>query len=131
MRQHGGSVGDIEFVRCMTKGNMLIQLTLPRSITAYVEDSEDTVGTPGETEYRQHFELDFWGDKGRAWWIQNRDWGCQNYSMAEPFLEKTGRFDNDVPGQREFTRAMARRFSNDGDGRPVPFNTLPKLYPDE
>ena len=58
-------------------------------------------------------ELDFWGSKGRAWWTQNRDWGYQSAGMAEPYSAKSCWFEDDVPGQREFTRAMAHWLDDD------------------
>ena len=93
--------------------NMLVQLTFPDSITAYIEDSADALGTPGEPEFWQHLELDFWGTEGRAWWTQNRDWGYQRHGMDQPCLEKTSWFEDDIPGQRGLTRAMARWLDDD------------------
>jgi hypothetical protein len=94
--------------------SMLINLNFPGKIAVYWEDSDEAIGTIGEADgdwqtvdYWQHFELDFWGSKGRAWWKQNQDWGYESNGMDQPAVEKTGWFESDVPGQREFTRAMA------------------------
>lgn len=150
-----GAIGQIEFVRGMTKGNILsmgphmVDLVLyflndpapvdafacaygmngydyshpaPANmmiryrfddITVYMEDAEDALGTPGETEFWMHFELEFWGTKGRAWWTQNRDWGYQAHGMSELHTGASKWFDSDVPGQREFTRAMAQWLDDD------------------
>jgi len=145
-----GKIGDICFVRCVSKGNilsmgphmvdlamfflkdvspthvwataygmngyhnghpapanMMVNFLFPGQITVYYEDAENAVGVLGETEFWQHAEFDFWGAKGRAWWTQNRDWGYQSEDMAKPYLEKTSWDKDDIPGQREFTRAMA------------------------
>ena len=157
------TIGDIEFVRCVTKGNilsmgphlvdlllfflndvmptqvwscaygmngheyghpapanMLIALTFPEKLVAYIEDSDEAIGTIGEPNgdwesvgYWQHFELDFWGSGGRAWWKQNQDWGYQSHGMDQPCVEKTGWLVGDDPGQREFTRAMAHWLADD------------------
>ena len=145
-----GTIGDIQFIRCVCKGNilsmgphmvdlllyflndmfpthvwataygmngydnghpapanMMINFLFPGQITVYCEDAEDAVGVLGETDFWQHLEFDFWGAKGRAWWTQNRDWGYQSEGMLKPYLEKTSWDEDDIPGQREFTRAMA------------------------
>ena len=93
--------------------NMLIRYVFPDSVVAYCEDAEDCVGTPGETGYWQHLEYDFWGSKGRAWWTQNRDWGYITDSMTSPQVGRTRWSEDDVPGQREFTRAMAHWLDDD------------------
>lgn len=93
--------------------NMMINLLFPGQITVYCEDAEDAVGVLGETDFWMHGELDFWGAKGRAWWTQNRDWGYQSESMLKPYLEKTSWNEDDIPGQREFTRAMAQWLDNE------------------
>jgi len=87
--------------------NVLARFTYPDGLVVYLEDAEDCIGTLGETEYWMHFELDFWGTRGRAWWLQNRDWGYQSEGMATPFSAPSIWADDHVPGQREFTRAMA------------------------
>jgi predicted dehydrogenase len=158
-----GTIGDIEFVRCVTKGNilsmgphlvdlllfflddampnhiwssaygmngheyghpapasMLINLKFPKNIVAYIEDSDEAVGTIGEEDgnwetggYWQHCELDFWGSKGRAWWKQNLNWGYVANGMSEPKIEKSRWEKSDVPGQRDFTRAMGNWLDDD------------------
>ncbi|MDO9542215.1 MAG: Gfo/Idh/MocA family oxidoreductase [Kiritimatiellia bacterium] len=92
--------------------NMLIQCVFPGEKVAYLEDAEDAVGTIGEKDFWQHGELDFWGTKGRAWWAQNRDWGYQAEGMKTARVAKCS-WGDDVPGQREFTRAMARWLDDD------------------
>jgi len=149
------TIGDIHWIRCVTKGNilsmgphavdlllyfmnnvsptrvwasaagmngydyghpapanMLAQYVFPNSVTVYFEDAEDAVGTIGEPDFWQHLEFDFWGTKGRAWWAQNRDWGYQAEGMQTSHVEKCS-WGDDVPGQREFTRAMARWLDDD------------------
>ncbi|MDD2707277.1 MAG: Gfo/Idh/MocA family oxidoreductase [Verrucomicrobiae bacterium] len=152
-----GKIGDIQWIRCVTKGNilsmgphmvdlmlffmnnvrpirvwaaangmngydyghpapanMLVQYVFPGQKVVYFEDAEDAVGTPGETDFWQHGELDFWGTKGRAWWAQNRDWGYHGEGMKNAHVEKSSWEGSDVPGQREFTRAMAHWLDDDG-----------------
>lgn len=152
----GGQIGDIHWIRCVTRGNilsmgphavdlllyflndvsptrvwatavgmngydyghpapanMLVQYLFPDSVTVYFEDAEDAVGTIGEKGFWQHLEFDFWGTKGRAWWTQNRDWGYHAESMQKAYVEKSSWEGSDVPGQREFTRAMARWLDDD------------------
>jgi len=149
-------IGDIQFIRCVTKGNilsmgphlidlllfflnnkppthmwacaygmngydyghpapanMLINLTFPGKISVYCEDAEDAVGTPGEPVFWQHLEFNFWGTKGCAWWTQNRDWGYQGEGMNEAYVEKSRWDESSVPGQREFTRALAHWLDDD------------------
>jgi len=147
----GGTIGDLVFVRCVTKGNILsmgphmmdllmffldgaspdtvwacargwndgrsyghqaprnvlARFTYPNGLVVYLEDAEDCIGTLGETEYWMHFELDFWGTKGRAWWLQNRDWGYQSEGMDKAFSAPSIWEEDHEPGQREFTRALA------------------------
>jgi len=150
-----GKIGDIHWVRCVTRGNilsmgphavdlllyflnnvspncvwaaasgmngydyghpapanMLIQYVFPGEKVVYFEDAEDAIGTIGEKDFWQHLEFDFWGTKGRAWWAQNRDWGYQAEGMKTSRVEKCS-WGDDVPGQREFTRAMARWLDDD------------------
>jgi len=158
-----GRIGKIEWIRCVTKGNilsmgphmvdllfhftgdkppvsvwaaangingedyghpapanMLMRYVFPGGITAYCEDAEDAVGTPGETDFWQHLEFNIWGSEGRAWWVQNREWGYQSYNMPAPVIKETSWETSDIPGQREFTRAMAAWL----DGREVHLNNL-------
>ena len=100
--------------------NMLMRYVFPDGVTAYCEDAEDAVGTPGETDFWQHLEFNIWGSEGRAWWVQNREWGYQSYNMPSPFIKETSWDASDIPGQREFTRAMAAWL----DGREVHLNNL-------
>lgn len=93
--------------------NMLIQYVFPGEKVVYFEDAEDAVGTIGEEVCCQHLEFDFWGTKGRAWWTQNRDWGYQAEGMKTARVEKCSWKEDHVPGQREFTRAMAPWLDND------------------
>jgi len=154
-----GKLGDIHWIRCVTRGNilscgphmvdlllyflndaaplrvwatatgmngydyghpapanMLIHYVFPGEKVVYFEDAEDAVGTIGENEFWQHLEFDFWGTKGRAWWAQNRDWGYHAEGMPKAYLEKCSWEGSDVPGQREFTRAMARWLDDDKNG---------------
>jgi len=77
-------------------------------IRQYVQaGSDDAVGSPEETDFWQQHEFDIWGSKGRAWWIQNHEWGYQSDGMAAPRVEKTSWQTSDIPGQREFARAIA------------------------
>ena len=152
-----GTIGDLVFARCMTKGNILsmgphmmdllmffldgaspdtvwacgrgwndgtsyghtaprnvlARFTYPSGLVVYLEDAEDCIGTLGEDEYWMHFELDFWGTKGRAWWLQNRDWGYQSEGMDTSFSAPSIWLDDSEPGQREFTRAMAHWLDDD------------------
>jgi len=156
-------IGDVQFVRCVTKGNilsmgphmvdlllflldnvepttvwataegmngydyahpaparMLFRLVFPGGATVYGEDADDGVGVAGETVFWQHMEIDLWGDKGRAWWAQNTNWGYQSVGMAQPTVGDSKWFASDFLGQREFTRAMARWL----DGEAVHDNCL-------
>ena len=151
-----GEIGDIQFMRCVTKGNilsmgphmvdlilfflndaaptqvwasaygmngydyghpapanLLIEYTFPGQVVVHCEDSEEAVGTVGETNFWQHLEFDIWGSKGRAWWLQNREWGYQSEGMATPHVEKTSWAGSDVLGQRAFTRALAHWLDDD------------------
>ena len=151
-----GVIGDIQWVRVVTKGNilsmgphmvdlllfflgdispvsvwatasgmngydyghpapadMLIRYIFPSGITAYCEDAAGAVGTMGEDDFWQHLEFDFWGSRGRAWWRQNSDWGYHVEGAAVPVIEATSWAESDVPGQREFTRAMAAWLDGD------------------
>ena len=93
--------------------NMLIEYTFPGQTVVYCEDSEDAIGTPGEENFWQHLEIDIWGSKGRAWWLQNREWGYQSEGMVKPHIEPTSWSESDVPGQRAFTRALAHWLDDD------------------
>jgi predicted dehydrogenase len=158
-----GRIGRIEWIRCVTKGNilsmgphmvdllfhftgdklpvsvwsmangingedyghpapanMMMRYVFPGGVTAYCEDAEDAVGTPGEEDFWQHLEFNIWGSEGRAWWVQNREWGYQSRSMPAPLVKQTSWVSSDVPGQREFTRAMAAWL----DGSEVHLNNL-------
>ncbi|MDD3925995.1 MAG: Gfo/Idh/MocA family oxidoreductase [bacterium] len=158
-----GLIGDIQWVRAVTKGNilsmgphmvdlllfflgdispagvwatasgmnghdyghpapadMLIRYIFPGGITAYCEDAAGAVGTIGEDDFWQHLEFDFWGSRGRAWWRQNSDWGYHAEGTAVPVVKPTSWAESDVPGQREFTRAMAAWL----DGDAVHLNNL-------
>jgi len=101
--------------------NMMINYTFPGPLTVYCEDAEDAVWTVGETDFWQVFEFDFWGSKGRAWWTANRDWGYQSEGMSIPHVEQSRWDKSDVPGQREFTRALAHWLDDD---RKVHLNCL-------
>lgn len=93
--------------------NVLARFTYPDGLVVYLEDAEDCIGTLGETEYWMHFELDFWGSKGRAWWLQNRDWGYQCEGMKKKFSAPSIWSVDEEPGQREFTRAMTDWLDDD------------------
>lgn len=101
--------------------NMMIRYIFPDGFVAYCEDADDCIGTPGETNYFQHLEYNFWGSQGRAWWTQNRDWGYITDGMAAPHVEPTCWGPDDAAGQREFTRAMADWLD---DGRREHLNCL-------
>ena len=151
-----GMLGDVQFIRCVTKGNilsmgphmvdlllyltgdvspasiwacaygmngydyahpapanMMITYTFPSGLVAYCEDSEDAIGTMGEEDFWQQLEIDIWGSNGRAWWAQNRDWGYQAGGMENSIVEPSRWLDSDVPGQREFTKALAKWLDDD------------------
>ena len=153
-----GAIGKLEFVRCVTKGNilsmgphmidlllfllddvaptdvwataygmngydyahpapanMLMAFTFPNQVVAYCEDGDEAVGTAGETGFWQHLELDLWASGGRAWWLQNREWGYQAVGMSEPITGTCNWDHDDLPGQREFTRAMAGWLDDDAN----------------
>lgn len=93
--------------------NVLARFTYPNGLVVYLEDAEDCIGTQGETNYWMHLELDFWGTKGRAWWLQNRDWGYQCEGMDKAFSAPSVWNNDEEPGQREFTRAMALWLDDD------------------
>ena len=93
--------------------NMLIRYVFPSSVVAYVEDADDCVGTPNTPGFWMHMEYNFWGTRGRAWWTQDRDWGYQADGMTEPHVARTCWTEDDLVGQREFTRAMAHWLDND------------------
>ena len=93
--------------------NVLMEFTFPGQVVAYCEDGDEAVGTPGETSFWQHLEFNIWGSRGRAWWLQNRDWGYQAVGMSEPIVGTCNWDRDDVPGQREFTRAMAGWLDDD------------------
>lgn len=101
--------------------NMLVQYVFPGEKVVYFEDAEDAVGTSDEKDFWQHLEFDFWGTKGCAWWAQNRDWGYHAEGMRQTFTEKCSWAESDVPGQREFTRAMAAWLD---DGEKLHLNCL-------
>ena len=150
-----GKIGDVRFIRCVTKGNilsmgphmmdlvllflsdvapthvwataygmngfdyghpapasMLIAFTFPDDVVVYFEDSEDAVGTPGETEFWEHLEVDIWGSDGRAWWIQNHEWGYQSVVETTPHVETV---TWETGGQRGFTRALAYWLNDDAN----------------
>lgn len=149
-------IGDILFVRCATRGNILsmgphlldllefflnelppkmiwacahgmngydynhpapakvlARYVYPNGVTAYVEDADDSVCTPGESSFWQHLRLDFWGAKGRAWYVQNHNWGYQAEGMATPVVEPAVWGDEDLAGQHAFTRAMGEWLADD------------------
>ena len=153
-----GKIGEIRFIRCVAKGNilstgphmvdlilyflndaaptqvwataydmngydwghpapanMMIEYTFPGQVVVHYEDAVDAVGTIGEPDLWQHLEFDIWGARGRAWWIQNREWGYQSEGMAAPFVETTSWAAADIPGQREFARAMAHWLDDDAN----------------
>lgn len=93
--------------------NVLARLAYANGLVVYLEDAVDCIGTKGETDYWMHFELDFWGTEGRAWWLQNRDWGYHCTGMAQPFTVPSIWATDEQPGQREFTRAMAHWLDDD------------------
>lgn len=93
--------------------NILARLSYPNNFEVYFEDAEDCVGTPGEADFWQHFEIDFWGTKGRAWWQQNREWGYHCEGMDKPFSAPSIWEHDEEPGQREFTRAMGLWLADD------------------
>jgi len=93
--------------------NVLAAYTLPGQVVVYLEESTDAVGTVGEPSFWQHLELDIWGTKGRAWWLQNRDWGYHCEGMARPHVGKTCWADDDQPAQSAFTRALVRWLQTD------------------
>ena len=101
--------------------NMMIEYTFPGQLTACCIDSEDTVGTIGEDDFWQHLEFDFWGTNGRAWWVQNRDWGYHSKGMSGIYRKRSRWDESDIPGQREFTRALAYWLADD---RKVHLNCL-------
>ena len=71
------------------------------------------MGTEGENDYWQHLEYDIWGAKGRAWWLQNREWGYHAEGQERPVIHPTRWADSDIPGQCAFTRAMAAWLADD------------------
>ena len=95
--------------------NMMIEYTFPGQVVVLYEDAVEAVGTVGEPDLWQNLEFDIWGERGRAWWIQNREWGYQSDGMAAPRVEKTSWQTSDVPGQREFTRAIAYWLDDDAN----------------
>jgi predicted dehydrogenase len=92
---------------------ILARYVYPNGVTAYIEDAEDAVCTPGETSFWQHHRLDFWGSKGRAWYVQNHTWGYQAEGMATPVVEAVPWSDEDLTGQRGLTRAMGEWLADD------------------
>ena len=93
--------------------NMLTVFTFPDHVMAYCEDGDDAVGTAGETDFWQQLEINIWGTCGWAWWIQNRDWGCQVEGQSEPCVQVTRWRRDDPSGQTQFTRAMASWLNDD------------------
>ena len=151
-----GAIGPIQFIRCVTKGNILsmgphmvdlllyflgdvapthawataygmngydyghpapanvlMTFTFPGDVVACCEDGDEAVGTAGETDFWQHLEFDIWGSRGRAWWLQNRDWGYQSAGMPEAVVQTCNWQRDDLPGQSRFTRAMADWLDDD------------------
>lgn len=100
--------------------NMLVRYVFPNGVTAYLEDADDCVGVPGEDSYWHHAEVDLWAAGGRAWWTQNRDWGYQAEGMDQPVVAESLWDQQDLSGQREFTRAVARWL----DGTATHLNSL-------
>ena len=81
--------------------------------TAYLEDAEDAVCTPEEPDFWQHLRLDFWGTRGRAWYVQNHSWGHQAEGMADPVATPVTWLEEDLVGQRAFTQAMGDWLEDD------------------
>ena len=94
---------------------MLIALTFPHDVMVYLEAADDAVGVPGVTDFWEHAEFDLWGTRGRAWWTMSGGWGYQGDGDAAPCLEDTGLDIDEVPGQRAFTRAIARWLDDEAD----------------
>jgi len=46
-------------------------------------------------------------------WTQSKGWGYQSEGMLKPYQGKTCWEEDDIPGQREFTRAMAQWLNNE------------------
>lgn len=93
--------------------SMLIALTFPNDAMVYIEAADDAVGVPGETSFWLNAEFDVWGTGGRAWWTASQGWGTQ-CDGCPPHREETGIDREEVPGQREFTRAIGRWLDADG-----------------
>jgi len=92
---------------------VLARYVYPNGVTAYLEDADDAVCTPFETAFWQHLRLDIWGTKGRAWYVQNHDWGYHVNGEADPFAEAVTWRDEDAVGQRLFTQAMGEWLLDD------------------
>lgn len=95
---------------------LLARFTYPGRVNVYLEDCEDAVCPsilrPAESYY-MHMRVDLWGTKGRGWYIQDSEWGYQAEDSPAIQREPITYRQETTPGQREFTRAMARWLDDD------------------
>jgi predicted dehydrogenase len=103
---------------------MLIRFVYPNRLNAYVEDCEDadclSISNRRDSYY-MYMRLDFWGTKGRAWHVQDRDWGYQIEGTPSVHREPTGYRRETNEGQRAFIGAMVQWLN---DNRRVHGNCL-------
>jgi len=88
--------------------NLLLALTFPNDVMVYLEAADDAVGVPGAEGFWHHAEFDVWGTHGRAWWTASQGWGYQCDGDTTAHVAETNPSVTEVPGQREFTRAVGR-----------------------
>ena len=79
----------------------------PSNRRVFWECSPRSLGTRGESEYWMHLHLDIWCTEGVIWAEQVGTWGYQIRGEAEVFSRPASWWDQSVPGQRDFTAAVA------------------------
>lgn len=95
---------------------LLARFKYPNRVNVYLEDCEDAdcpsiLRSAGS--YYMHMRVDLWGNKGRAWYVQDYEWGYQVEGSPIIHREPITYQEETLPGQREFTRAMARWLDDD------------------
>jgi len=83
------------------------RILFPNRTEAWFTNTSRPVGLLGNDSQWMHLDLAFWGTEGRAWYTQCEGWGYQTHGMAEPYVAPSSWDPDNVPAQREFTRALA------------------------
>ena len=87
--------------------NTMATYEFASGLRVFFEATPLALGTWDETGFWMHLHMDFWGSDGWAWQEQNRFWGYQTRSMAEPVIGHTSWEGQELAGQRDFTAAVA------------------------